>query len=859
MMSFSDSLCLFDEDIYFQSREALVVNQRDLRLNSTESNSVAYIFSPELAKAVAIQDQSFLKNESIDYASTFESLNQSTISNYSKFLNDEESDLQLLKLRMSNLQVSGRGNSKIDPSSSGHFHSKSAMEVPLVSSSSLQNDLQSIARALQLHSNDQIKTEAIAISREIHRIINQSPVSEIVQSKLCRLLHYYTSLQNALGLLDRLDKKNELKTSDSNMTEKKASGWILSDQSFTERNERSVFSREDEPLALVSLSTDFQNSNKEWNYERELDKLFREVALLSGASVKEVDTRLKEAEDALVESLQRIQTSSAKEGNSSQRRSVQSKRHGSTAKNMEELEHRRIYLHKLLAIHELMTSHGAMQRKPTVKQRSASRFHSVPTRIPLPVSRSRNTPESALTPGHQKVTRVISHVESDQAQNPSIIARNISPSKFGRTMLRHISPGRMSMESLAPSPNIAKFTPTHTYHPVTSLFSSSKQSLPNRTPSPASISIRADSLSPSMSTHKRNRAVSPSLTSTPLSASNHLSESKRSTSPLLFTAPAPPKSYQSPFLSSHGTALSPSLLPNPPTSSVKLSDFNSQRFSVSLDHPVSSSTPILPENIYPSSSLLPTNRRIFDDSGEEVAIAKKTLAETVSDRKYQSPLRHELKEMNHGSNEGILEGRKRSVSPSALASPSRRIANDSRSTSILAASHVGSKDLHVSFVEELNDSSILTDAQGGASQGLTTSMISASALQSASLSMIQPPTSTSLSLTSSSEMINPLSTSSLASSANVSTPTRSATPATTPKTLKSVRSFTEKDALFLNELLQTLHLNKFSTRSDLDQALHDTQHAFQDALKAGNSADAQHLKAQLEKLRAAYRLVALRG
>jgi hypothetical protein len=292
---------------------------------------------------------------------------------------------------------------------------------------------------------------------------------------------------------------------------------------------------------------------------------------------------------------------------------------------------------------------------------------------------------------------------------------------------------------------------------------------------------------------------------------------------------------------------------------VKLSDFNSQRFSVSLDHPVSSSTPILPENIYPSSSLLPTNRRIFHDSGEEVAIAKKTLAETVSDRKYQSPLRHELKELNHSSNEGILEGRKRSVSPSALASPSRRIANDSRSTSILATSHVGSKDLHVSFVEELNDSSILTDAQGGASQGLTMSMISTSALQSASLSMIQLPTSTSLSLTSSSEMNNPLSTSSLASSVNVSTPPRSAAPATTPKTLKSVRSFTEKDALFLNELLQTLHLNRFSTRSDLDQALHDTQYAFQDALKAGNSADAQHLKAQLEKLRAAYRLVALRG
>jgi hypothetical protein len=91
--------------------------------------------------------------------------------------------------------------------------------------------------------------------------------------------------------------------------------------------------------------------------------------------------------------------------------------------------------------------------------------------------------------------------------------------------------------------------------------------------------------------------------------------------------------------------------------------------------------------------------------------------------------------------------------------------------------------------------------------------------------------------------------------------TRATTPpATKPTLLRATKSFTERDAATLAALLDGLNLNRYASRAELDHALHVKQTELHDALTQGRGADAvAKIKTQMEAMRAAYRLVALRG
>lgn len=845
--AYASPLPLFDDDIYFQPRGQLSTDKRDFtrKIEANPSNA-PYFFSHALSAELRAEEPA-AEPEDREELNTSQSLSLS-FNDLSRWMNEEESDAQLLRMRMSSLQGSMGASAGLNASKGP---SKFAPSNGPPSQSDFEDELHQLLRVLQLRDAHQIRDEEAAIAKEIRQIIQQqanASVHAVSHLKLTRLLHYYASLQNGLALMDAANGISLVAGhGDAQVHDDDAA--LPSDEIFAARRESDGFSQDafdlaggDSPgpaLDLVALS----EPHTVEHHKRKLDSLLQELALLPGTTIADVDARLAEAEEAFLETLQRIQTDVAKgeiattvssfAAAAAEQRAV----HDVSAlhwRDREEIQERRLYLHKLMEVHELLTaSEEALARKKLSKVLSPKKLRS--TRPPVVASSKKKRSAAAVRrPAPQTAKPPMSFALSSSASSavlsapqrrasvalsafqpsldlvPPITAEKLQQSarraaeyqaiaeEEARQQQRRQDEQRRYSEWMSPRP--ATVSSPHT--------SPSPTTVHRRVPVPAAASsptsspepMRADSLSPSSSLSPiaglalLQRSQSPTLPRP--SSSPPSTRLQRPTSPLLFTSPAPPRVYQSPFLS-----------PNVHQATTK----------AATSSPPSWASPIAPQ--------LTTSMLATGEQGDAFGSFQRSPAGV------QSP----------------------SPSRSRVVLASSTVATPSTPSTTL---YVSSSTIHPSPGSPLK-SPLPVAAAPAATSTPTPPAPPAAPTSSPTLRRFASPSNASSSRSPAVTPATPTGTST--ASVTYAPSTRATTSASKPL-LRATKSFTEKDAETLAALLDGLNLNRYASRAELDHALHVKQTELHDALTQGRGNDVvAKIKAQMESMRAAYRLVALRG
>lgn len=683
-------------------------------------------------------------------------------------------------------------------------------------------------------------------------------VHAVSHLKLTRLLQYYASLQNGLALMDAANGISLVGDYDDAQDHDDEDAALPSDEVFAPRDSNG-FSRDAFDLAggdsspgpaldLVALS----EPHTVEQHKRKLDALLQELALLPGTTVADVDARLAEAEEAFLETLQRIQTDVAKgeiastvssfagaAATTAEARAAAQEPSALHWRDREEIQERRLYLHKLMEVHELLTaSDDALARKKLSKVLSPKKLRS--TRPPATVAASkkpkktprggaavrRPTPQAtkppmsfalpssaasaALSASQRRATVAPAAFQPSLDLVPPITAEKLQQSarraaeyqaiaeEEARQQQRRQDEQRRYSEWMSPRPTATRSphtspSPTTVHRRVPSAAFAAAAS-PTSSPEP----MRADSLSPSSSLSPvaglaLHRSQSPTLPR-PSSASPPSARLQRPTSPLLFTSPAPPRVYQSPFLS-----------PNVHQAATT----KAAAAAASSSSPPSWASPIAPQL---TASMLSTG-----DPGSPSVL--------------QSPSPSQSRVV---------------LASSTAATPSTPF----------TALYVSSSAAHPSPGSPLRSPLPAAAAHTSTAHTPLPPAPPAAPSSSPTLRRFASPSSSSRSPVA----MAPATPAATSTASVTYAPSTRATSSATKPLLRATKSFTEKDAETLAALLDGLNLNRYASRAELDHALHVKQTELHDALTQGRGADVvAKIKTQMESMRAAYRLVALRG